>query len=332
MLSILTAIFISAPAFAGTPEWSLADTPLASLYPHPREKNLTTKTRFLGSFFSLLPALRENNMNLSKWFREDHIIYLADFLNDEEKLRMIPIFSEIQKRIAAGQKDMKQILIGAGPAVLMAKAAKIDLEVLRLKEQHKDVIRFALTKHESENEQLYGVLPYSYHLRKVREVLKRFGFGPKSSLFALKLGTAAWLHDVIEDTDATYDELKELFGQDIADIVLGMTKIKPEEGESKKDALQRTYERCMQNRGCRILKLADRIANTEEGLLELYSGSKSKVHKYFGEYDVFRILLYKEGDAEEMWGHLHRLLNDQAYALSWAANNLYKKCESTVIP
>lgn len=329
MLSIFIAILISTSAHAGAPQWSLGDTPLSALY--SGQQDSSPKTKFLGAFFSLLPTLRENNLELTKWFREDHIIYLADYLNDEEKLKMIPIFAEIQKRIEAGQTDMKQILVGAGPALLMAKAAKIDLEVLVLKEQHKSVIRFALSKHESEEEQKYGILPYSYHLRKVRGVLKAFGFGPKSSLFALKLGTAAWLHDVIEDTDVTYDQVKELFGQEIADIVLGVTKIDPKPGEDKAETLKRTYERCALNKGSRILKVADRIANVEEGLLGLFAGEKTKVHKYFAEYDLFRKLLYVPGDAEEMWSHLHRLLTDKAYALSWASNNLYKKCESSVV-
>src|SRR5262249_6014923 len=153
-------------------------------------------------------------------------------------------------------------------------------EVLRLKDQHKDVIRFALSKHEGEYRQTYGDEPYSYHLRKVREVLKRFGFGSKDSFFGLKLGTAAWLHDVVEDTDATLEQIDQLFGTEIAKIVQGVTKLKDDSIEHEQ-LLRMTYERTRLDRGSRILKLADRIANVEEGLKDLFSGRPSKVHKYF---------------------------------------------------
>ena len=37
--------------------------------------------------------------------------------------------------------------------------------------------------------------------------------------------TTALLHDTIEDTKATYDEVKNNFGEEIADLVDGVTKI-----------------------------------------------------------------------------------------------------------
>src|SRR3990170_7675395 len=37
--------------------------------------------------------------------------------------------------------------------------------------------------------------------------------------------TAALLHDVLEDTKATYDDLKATFGPDVANLVDGVTKI-----------------------------------------------------------------------------------------------------------
>jgi len=48
-------------------------------------------------------------------------------------------------------------------------------------------------------------------------------------LATLKLDTAsictALLHDVLEDTDTTYDEMAKIFGAEIADLVQGVTKL-----------------------------------------------------------------------------------------------------------
>jgi len=311
---------------AGTESKNLSQLSLVELYGStasddkitvsPRSDDENGNVDFLNAFFSMLPALRKSNVNLSRWFREDHIVYLTDYLSAVEKAQMIPIFREIESRITQGQTDMRAVLTGLQPAALVAKVAKLDNEVLRLKEQHKDVIRFAITKHETENHQSYGEMPYSFHLRKVRGVLKRFGFGPKDSFFALKLGTAAWLHDSIEDTDATYEQISELFGGDIAEIVRGVTKIEKSPGLSSAERLQRTFARTALNKGSRVLKLADRIANVEEGLTELFSGNPSKVHKYFEEWPLFKRMLYVQGDADLMWFHLEKLLTDVGYAQS----------------
>lgn len=205
--------------YSAQPQLTISSTSESVQNPAQRE--------FWQSFLSLIPVLRKSELSLDRWFREDHIVYFADYMTPEEKKEMIKIIEELKKRIQAGGKSIDRMLIGAGPAFVIAKAGKLDREVLRFKDQHKDVIRFAISKHEAEYNQMYGDEPYSYHLRQVRSVLKRFGFGPKDSLLGLKLGTAAWLHDVIEDTNVTYDQVWELFGHDIAIKVISDPQHEP---------------------------------------------------------------------------------------------------------
>lgn len=324
----------------GTPRLSLTDISLKDLY-SSNPQNIPIKANqdshidvvqddFLTAFFTMLPALRQHNLVLNDWFREDHVVYLTDYLDDGEKEQMIKIFAEISRRIREGDHNMHHVLFGLEPDLLVTKVGKLDSEVLRIKNQHKEVIRFAITKHEIEKNQLYGTFPYSYHLRKVRGVLKRFGFGRKNSFFGLKLGTAAWLHDVLEDTDATYEQIAELFGKDVADIVRGVTKLKKTATLHGDELLIKTYERTRENKGSRILKVADRIANVEEGLGDLFSGKPSKVHKYFKEWELFKRMLYVPGDADEMWIHLEKLLTNLKYAQEQALLNMHKPEEDCV--
>ena len=61
--------------------------------------------------------------------------------------------------------------------------------------------------------------PYIYHPIEVAKIVaNEIGLGATSIACAL-------LHDVVEDSDYTYEDLKKIFGKNIADIVNGLTKI-----------------------------------------------------------------------------------------------------------
>ena len=61
--------------------------------------------------------------------------------------------------------------------------------------------------------------PYIYHPIEVAKIVaNEIGLGATSIACAL-------LHDVIEDSEYTYEDLKKVFGKSIADIVNGLTKI-----------------------------------------------------------------------------------------------------------
>ena len=64
---------------------------------------------------------------------------------------------------------------------------------------------------------------------------------------------AAYLHDTIEDTDATAKELEKLFGQRVADLVCELTH----EGDKDKGY---TFPR-LQSKKAILIKFADRLSN-----------------------------------------------------------------------
>ena len=66
--------------------------------------------------------------------------------------------------------------------------------------------------------------------------------------------TGGYLHDTIEDTDTTYEEVLELFGKEVADLVMEVTK------EGEKDHYGYYFPRLKSHRGI-LLKFADRLSN-----------------------------------------------------------------------
>lgn len=77
--------------------------------------------------------------------------------------------------------------------------------------------------------------------------------------FAVRL---ACLHDVLEDTDTTYEELVGLFGEKVATGVLALTKnsLLPGKREQMLDSLERIMNR---EKEVALVKIADRITNLQ---------------------------------------------------------------------
>lgn len=86
----------------------------------------------------------------------------------------------------------------------------------------------------------------------------------------------AVLHDAIEDTETTYDEVANLFGKQIADGVLALTKDLrlPTKEEQMQDSITRIRE---QPSEIWMVKLCDRIANLQSPPLHW---GKQKIIKY----------------------------------------------------
>ncbi len=102
---------------------------------------------------------------------------------------------------------------------------------------------------------------YLLHLSNVAmEVLFAYMHKQNFTLdFAIQL---ALLHDIIEDTEITYSELKEKFDKKIAEAVLALSKDKKlNKNFQLKDSLERIHK---QPKEVGIVKLADRITNLQK--------------------------------------------------------------------
>lgn len=152
--------------------------------------------------------------------------------------------------------------------------------------------KFAVKAH---GNQKYGKYPYSYHLSNVVVVLYRFSYHDEELL------CAAWLHDVVEDTEVSLEAIQEEFGSGVSNLVGRVTN---EEGRTRADRCKKTYPKISGNENSIVLKLADRIANVEQGL----KSGHSMLSRYQKEFPGFKEALHKENHAEELWLHLESLL------------------------
>ena len=115
--------------------------------------------------------------------------------------------------------------------------------------------KFAQDKHKNQKKK-DGVTPYIDHLEGVVNRLKNLGVLDNESL------CAAWLHDIIEKTDVTFEQINERFGREVAVIVLSLTK---DQSILKKDRevqyIKQLKEASFQSK---IIKLCDISANLKD--------------------------------------------------------------------
>lgn len=107
--------------------------------------------------------------------------------------------------------------------------------------------RFATDAHEGQVDDL-GEPYVEAHPRQVFEILRVIA--PDD----IELHCAAWLHDVLEDTEVGYKELIAEFGADVADLVHEVTH------EGRKDSKGYYFPRLRTPKGIQ-LKFADRLSN-----------------------------------------------------------------------
>ena len=153
-------------------------------------------------------------------------------------------------------------------------------------------------KSEKDNELILKAYNYAYfkHQGQYRQSGEEYITHPLNVAYILSLIyadketiCASLLHDVIEDTDATYEELVENFGKDIAIIVDGVTKItnlkyKYTKEECNAINTRKILTSLKNDIRIMIVKLADRLHNMRT--LEYKSSYKQK-EKAFETLSLF---------------------------------------------
>jgi GTP pyrophosphokinase len=100
--------------------------------------------------------------------------------------------------------------------------------------------------------------PYYTHPMEVAQILAGFRMDMATILTAI-------LHDTLEDTDATYEELASKFGKDVAELVNGVSKLNRIESQTVEGKQAENFRKLLlaMSEDIRVLlvKLADRLHN-----------------------------------------------------------------------
>jgi len=118
-------------------------------------------------------------------------------------------------------------------------------------------LAFAAHKHRDQRRKDAEASPYINHPIALAEVLAREG-----GISDLEVLAAALLHDTIEDTATTAEELRAQFGARIAGIVAEVTDDKDLPKEERK-RLQIEHAPAISH-GAKLVKLADKICNLRD--------------------------------------------------------------------
>lgn len=148
-------------------------------------------------------------------------------------------------------------------------------EVVTFEKRWTDFRIFALRCH---GNQKYGEFPYGYHLAMVESCLDEAGFSEND------YRAAAWLHDVVEDTDTTVEELAYFYGPKIAGLVWACTGV----GDNRKQRNAEIAKRLAMFPEAVPVKIADRQANISFALSDkIGKKDNKKLQMYLDEWPEF---------------------------------------------
>lgn len=165
----------------------------------------------------------------------------------------------------------------------------------------RDAYCFAKQKHEDQRRKDGSA--YITHPIKVAELVKNYFFNdPRVN----ELVTAAYLHDTVEDTDTTIEEIQEKFGNYVAYLVEGVTN-----DNQMKHMMGKTNYLCNKmlhmDEDVLNLKLCDRLAN----ILDLSNASPEFMEKYEIETIVIINFLLMNADLTATQKEIIKTINEE---------------------
>ncbi len=152
---------------------------------------------------------------------------------------------------------------------------------------------YALVKHADQKRK--DGSPYIIHPLAVAQIVAEIGLDTDSVLAAL-------LHDCIEDTDSTFDEIARRFGTTVAELVEGVTKLTrvafSSMEEEQMENLRKMFMAMSRDIRVILIKLADRLHNTRT--LQYQTPEKQRT-KSLETMEVYAPLAHRLGIQAIKW-------------------------------
>lgn len=142
---------------------------------------------------------------------------------------------------------------------------------------------FFFNLHDVEVNQKYNkTLPYSFHLDMVVKQAEKFEhLIPCDNPYYNNVFISLYGHDSIEDARLTYNDIKQMFNEDVAEIIFLCTENKGRNRGDRKD--EQFYRELSENEYAVFVKLCDIIANSLFSLLSNSSMFKKYKQEYFNK-------------------------------------------------
>ena len=166
-------------------------------------------------------------------------------------------------------------------------APSADLEVIQRAYEYAD------EKHK--NQLRKSGEPYIIHPLAVAEIVAEIGLDTDAI-------TAALLHDCLEDTDASFEEISRMFGETVANLVEGVTKLTRVQystmEEQQMDNLRKMFMAMSKDIRVILIKIADRLHNTRT--LQYQTPAK-QISKSMETMEVYAPLAHRLGMQKIKW-------------------------------
>ena len=154
-------------------------------------------------------------------------------------------------------------------------------------------VEYATEKHKDQKRK--DGSPYIIHPLAVAEIVAEMGLDLEAILGAL-------LHDCIEDTDASFDEISRLFGSTTAELVEGVTKLTRANFSSTEQAqmenLRKMFMAMSKDIRVVLIKIADRLHNMRT---MQYQTPTKQVSKCRETMDIYAPLAHRLGMQKIKW-------------------------------
>ena len=137
--------------------------------------------------------------------------------------------------------------------------------------------------------------PYIIHPLAVAQIVTEMGLDMDAILGAL-------LHDCIEDTDASHEEIEKLFGPTVAELVEGVTKLTRADFSSREQAqmenLRKMFMAMSKDIRVVLIKIADRLHNIRT---MQYQTPEKQIAKCKETMDIYAPLAHRLGMQKVKW-------------------------------